>query len=610
MSARELEHAEQSERSRLLQAQPHVLHPAGGIYENFVYEPISAREYVWATIEGHKGISQKQTEYEDDEHQKRPHFSINIDGQRYYFSRSPPLGWIFNLPNRDAVDSWVYGQKTSLNLTDLWKLNRVFLQTFIDLPKVYEYDTALLFISESWLIDLLNVVFYADCEGAFGGGKTVLAEALSHVCKHGYLTGNLSPSFIARATEEQKITLMVDELDSVAGTKDSDLNSIFRQGYRRGTKYSRVNPDSLMIETFEIFGCKFFTVHDEAEQALQTRTVPHHTRETIDAAYPIIGSDKLSFARDVYTENFLWYMDNILLLRDSATNMFSGSNGLFDTLDQLNLKIGDPDISEHPKKIRAWLFSERKRALKNNQVEQVCQVSGRNTELMYLCFALADTIGVNCDDSIVQAFAQKQIEEGERTELGYLGILKDVLATKYSEKKAFNAKLRMSYTTSDGLIKISNKELYDTLNEKLKQEVGQGVSPATFKGYMTEFGFTDGLNRIKLEVPIPSDKPDDDPTSRLCNIFTGHVLRKLGIEEKEQHHGNNDGSYKAEGSAEEPCKLNDLTSVYFTQDRAKKLCGVCGYEKETSWETITVKSQTIAICEDCAQQFAKERDKA
>jgi len=43
------------------------------------------------------------------------------------------------------------------------------------------------------------------------------------------------------------------------------------------------------------------------------------------------------------------------------------------------------------------------------------------------------------------------------------------------------------------------------------------------------------LNRCKLEVPIPGDP---EPKSRLCNIFTERVLRKLGIEtEKENETG-------------------------------------------------------------------------
>jgi len=65
----------------------------------------------------------------------------------------------------------------------------------------------------------------------------------------------------------------------------------------------------------------------------------------------------------------------------------------------------------------------------------------------------------------------------------------------------------------------------------LKKEYGQGVSPAKFKEFMLEFGFSDALNRTKLEVPIPGDP---EKKSRLCNIFTDRVLRKLGIEEEWQ----------------------------------------------------------------------------
>ena len=69
----------------------------------------------------------------------------------------------------------------------------------------------------------------------------------------------------------------------------------------------------------------------------------------------------------------------------------------------------------------------------------------------------------------------------------------------------------------------------------LKKEYGQGVSQHKFKEFMLEFGFTDALNRSKLEVPIPGDS---EPKSRLCNIFSERVLRKLGIEtEKEKEKG-------------------------------------------------------------------------
>lgn len=320
---------------------------------------------------------------------------------------------------------------------------------------------------------------------------------------------------------------MVDELDSLAGTKDSDLNSIFRQGYRRGSRYSRVNPDTLESESKEIFGPKLFTVHSDIEEALQTRTLPLHVRETEKKEYPIVNLDKAAFGKLVYAENFLWYLDNILAFRDNELHTINGlATNTLDLLDTLDLKISDSNIDEKASGIRATLFAKKKSLISEHQVNQVSQVAGRNTELMFICFVLSNIIKISCDDDIKKTFEQKLIEEGERSELGYLGVLRELLSQlwngKYSEP---------DYMTEEGFVKIANKEIYDRFNENLKKEYDAGVSPVKFKNYMLEFGFSDSLNRRKLEVPLPN-KPDKK--SRLCDIFTPRVIRKLGIEPVEK----------------------------------------------------------------------------
>ncbi|MEM3632991.1 MAG: hypothetical protein QXN36_02130, partial [Candidatus Bathyarchaeia archaeon] len=416
------------------------------------------------------------------------------------------------------------GEKQSFSMEQLWKLNGVYLRTFLDFPRPFEFSVTQLFIQQTWLVELLPVVFYLGVKGEFGGGKTVTGETIVLVCKHGYLTGNLSPPFVARAVQEHKITLMVDELDAVAGTKDSDLNCIFRQGYRRGLKYSRVNPEKLETESYMVFGPKLFTVHSEIEEALQTRTVPIHVRETSNPQYPIVNLDKASFAEYVYTENFLWYLDNALTFKRNDLHAINGSQ--LDILDTLDLKISDCNIDIQAEKLRQLLFENKKTLLLEGQVNQVSQVSGRNTELMFLCFALSNLLKIQCDDDIVKTFQQKLLEESERTEIGLIGVLRQVLTDLWNEKKE-----NKDYITEDGLVKISNKEIYDKYNQVLKKEYGQGVSPAKFKEFMLEFGFSDALNRTKLEVPVPGDP---EKKSRLCNIFTERVLRKLGIEEEWQ----------------------------------------------------------------------------
>jgi hypothetical protein len=504
-----------------------VLHPTGGIAEDFVYEPLGTGEYVYCTKDRKKGIVPLQVEYEDPEKKKNPSWKLQIEGKPYYFGKKPPKEWLFNTPDRSLIQMWIEGKKQSLSTGSLWNLNSTYLRTFLDFPHQYEFSATQLFILQTWLVELLPVVFYLGIKGEFGGGKTVTEEAIVNVSRHGYLTGNLSPPFVARAIEDQKITLMVDELDSLAGTKDSDLNSIFRQGYRRGSKYSRVNPDTLESESKEIFGSKVYTFHSDIEEALQTRTIPQHVRETENPEYPIVNLDKTAFGKLVYAENFLWYLDNILAFRDNDLHTINGlATNTLDILDTLELKISDSNIDARANEIRATLFEKKRRLISEGQVNQVSQVVGRNTELMFICFTLANIIKISCDDDIKKTFEQKLIEEGERSELGYLGLLHDVLNEVWASKQN-----ESDYLTEEGFVKISNKELYNKFNENLKKEYDAGVSPAKFKEYMLTFGFTDALNRKKLEVPLPSDP---EKKSRLCNIFTPRVIRKLGIEPQEK----------------------------------------------------------------------------
>jgi len=504
-----------------------VLHPAGGLTENFVYEPLGTREYVYVTKEGKKGIAQLEIEYEDPKKKKGPSWKIQVEGKPYYFGKKPPKEWLFSIPDREAIEKWVNGEKQSSTTEKLWSLNEVYLRTFLDFPHEYEFSATLLFIQQSWLTEILPVVFYLGVKGEFGGGKTVTGETITAVTKHGYLTGNVSLPFVARAIQDQKITLMVDELDSLAGTKDSDLNSIYRQGYRRGIKYSRVNPDSLESESYYIFGPKIFTVHSDIEEALQTRTIPIHVRETDKPEFPIVNLGRDSLSRNVHLENFLWYLDNILVFRDNDMHTLNGlTEASVDIVDMVDLISRGPQadvmLREKASNIRNMMYKRKRSPLRRGQLSQLCQLTGRNIELMYMCFVLSNIIKIECEEDIVKTFQQKLVEEGERSELGYLGLLRDTLTELYEQKQG-----QVEYTTEDGFVKISNKEIYNRFNEKLKKEYDSGVSPAKFKEYMLEFGFTDALNRTKLKVLIPGET---EPQSRLCNIFTARAIRKLGLE--------------------------------------------------------------------------------
>jgi hypothetical protein len=131
----ELEKIEMEERAKKLRAAPHVLHPAGGLTEKFVYEPVAVGKYVYKTIEGKKGFAPLKIEFEDEEEQRKPHWLIEVEGEQYYFKDKPPREFLFSFPAYESVEKWVKGEKQSLSTEKLWKLNGIYLRTFLDFPR-------------------------------------------------------------------------------------------------------------------------------------------------------------------------------------------------------------------------------------------------------------------------------------------------------------------------------------------------------------------------------------------------------------------------------------------------------------------------------------------
>ena len=157
----------------------------------------------------------------------------------------------------------------------------------------------------------------------------------------------------------------------------------------------------------------------------------------------------------------------------STTNVDEQASSTKNADEQVSSTI---NVDEKASKIRSILFERKRTLVTERQLSQLCQLTGRNIELMFVCFTLSHLTRAVCDDDIVKTFQQKLVEEGERTELGYIGLLREVLSSLWKEKQPLP-----EYKTEAGLIKISNKEVYDVYNSTLKKEHGEGISRARFR---------------------------------------------------------------------------------------------------------------------------------
>jgi len=85
-------------------------------------------------------------------------------------------------------------------------------------------------------------------------GKTTTLTVLSSVVSRPLPAGNVSPAAVYRVIQDQKPTLLVDELDRVA--RDSDLWTVLNAGHSRGTPVIRTSGDNMEPRSFATFGPK------------------------------------------------------------------------------------------------------------------------------------------------------------------------------------------------------------------------------------------------------------------------------------------------------------------------------------------------------------------
>lgn len=547
------------------------LHPAGGVTNEVVWEPVGLNAYAWRKSNGKKGVSEVnwETHTDEDTGEKWTVYWFEADGTNYRLKEAPPF-FVFDLPRREVMEAWAEGEKKALSTQELFWTTTSYFMTFLDVPRQEEYPLMAEYVFQSWVLELLSSVFYGSVAAEIGGGKTATGEAVIMPCRHGLQTGDLSPAFVARLIDKQKGTIFIDELDAVADMSDpSDpLLTILRNGQRRGGTYSRQDsndPDKSRV--YDVFGPKFYTLQGESEAALGTRTLPFHTRETTQIEYPIINPLKRLYGLSLREEFTIWWLDNAIDMKkgeefkalrmgvewdDVSSGNLSvapvapvapntegvvggGGKGGTKNTTQEAVSSGNPQelmqkSEETSTRERNNMFRKRVGGLREGQLGQLRQLApmlgSRNVEFAYELLALENFLGVNIDEYIFGSLKQKRIEELESAELGVRGLVRDELRKLWGGRRGDER-----YLTKDGYVKISNQETLKVINQRLRDEGLRGMGPSKFKKHLIEFKFTDGVNRRKAKIWLPSK---EKKATRLCNIFTEPVLEKLGVEEEKE----------------------------------------------------------------------------
>jgi len=492
----------------------------GGIIEDMdlVYEPLGHGLYAWK-IGDKKGINKMMAVYRQDERRrarKKPVlWKIKIDENEYYFKKEPShvaksfLGALpFHVPQLSFLEKWVNGEIKSKTGKELFHEAETYVRRVLDLEEIYNAKTLALYIFQSWLRNIVKVMFNIDVGGPFGGGKTTALEATAEVCYHSLL-GSASAAAIARMNEKYALSWALDEYDK----QRSWLSDCFiRVGYRWGSTVYRIHAKSGREEGFKPFGPKLISYYESLESALAQRSLDHiKITKSLDYHLPIINWARETLSKPLFHSLFIWYMDNAVNLKkrtreewpeleefmEKVTEMPESDEFLGSTSQKMEnahvcvVSKKREELSKNPafsvisdtkeeeiKRFRESFYQKIVEKLSIDERSFIESLSDRPCELAFSAINIARLLGVDVIKDLKEALEIKILEEQEE-EFDVDVIVKEVL-TDMQVKEL-----------------ILQKDAYQEAKKRVKEAYGDVLSPHKFKRVLRDLGFREKKTIIR-----------------------------------------------------------------------------------------------------------------
>lgn len=156
-----------------------------------------------------------------------------------------------------------------------------FLARFVALPSPEARHAVALWVAHAHVLDAFETTpRLAFLSPEPGSGKTRALEIVELLVPRPVLTVNASPAYlIRRVADEQRPTVLFDEIDTVFGPKakadNEDIRGLLNSGYRRGATSGRcvVRRNAVEVEEFPSFAAVALAGLDDLPDTIATRSV-------------------------------------------------------------------------------------------------------------------------------------------------------------------------------------------------------------------------------------------------------------------------------------------------------------------------------------------------
>jgi hypothetical protein len=154
-----------------------------------------------------------------------------------------------------------------------------FVRSYIVLPADYLYDGVALWILHAHAIDAFDITPRLAIRSAEKeSGKSKLLQVLEVLVPNAVSTVNISTAALFRVIDQEKPTILFDEVDSVFTATKSDpgqeeLRGLLNAGYQRGTGVWRVQMPSGKVTKREVFAPVALACIGTLPDTLQSRSI-------------------------------------------------------------------------------------------------------------------------------------------------------------------------------------------------------------------------------------------------------------------------------------------------------------------------------------------------
>ena len=152
---------------------------------------------------------------------------------------------------------------------------KTIIEQFIELPHPDGYDFITIWSIGTYFFIIFATYPYLYIYGCKGVGKSKLGECLAKICFNGKSSVSISTAGLFRTVALLRSTLVMDEEERMSkGERFQEFRAILNSGYKRGETVTRVNPNTFMLEEFQVYSPKAVINIKGLEEVTEDRVIP------------------------------------------------------------------------------------------------------------------------------------------------------------------------------------------------------------------------------------------------------------------------------------------------------------------------------------------------